>query len=59
MKILDSKRNLSRMNEIICVLIKYGFSGVAQKIIDKHNKHLPLESIISVDEYDMNTHVLD
>lgn len=57
MKILDSKRNISRMNEITRVLIKYGFSGVAQKIIDKHNKHLPLESIISVDEYDMNTRI--
>lgn len=45
MKILDNKYDISRINEIVRVLVKYGFGSVAQRLTDKNIK-LPITKIL-------------
>ena len=59
MKLWDSKQDLSRMNEIIKVLAKYGFEGIAQHLTDKDIKYLPVEKFFPPQDtpIDMNTRI--
>lgn len=58
MKLRDSKQDLVRMNEIIKVLAKYGFEGIAQHLTDKDIKYLPVEKFFPQDtSIDMNTRI--
>ncbi|MGN1321364.1 MAG: ABC1 kinase family protein [Methanosphaera sp.] len=59
MKLRDSKQNLARMNEIIKVLAKYGFEGIAQHLTDKDIKYLPVEKFFPPQDtsIDMNTRI--
>lgn len=58
MKLRDSKQDLARMNEIIKVLAKYGFEGIAQHLTDKDIKYLPVEKFFPQDtSIDMNTRI--
>ena len=58
MKLWDSKQDLSRMNEIIKILAKYGFEGIAQHLTDKDIKYLPVEKFFPQDtSIDMNTRI--
>ncbi len=58
MKLWDSKQDLVRMNEIIKVLAKYGFEGIAQHLTDKDIKYLPVEKFFPQDtSIDMNTRI--
>ena len=57
MNILESKGNISRINEIIRILAKYGFESIAQKISNTHLRHVSLDNDVSNDEYDLNTRI--
>lgn len=57
MNILESKGNISRINEIIRILAKYGFESIAQKISNTHLRHISLDNDVSNDEYDLNTRI--
>lgn len=59
MNLWDSKQDLSRMNEIIKVLAKYGFEGIAQHLTDKDIKYLPVEKFFPPQDtpIDMNTRI--
>lgn len=58
MKLRDSKQDLVRMNEIIKVLAKYGFEGIAQHLTDKDIKYLPVEKFFPQDtSIGMNTRI--